>query len=186
MRGVRPALLLAALLAVPAAVAQGPGAAAGGSAPAASATTQRVTCTCSADPAYRVCSVEREGLRRPRRHFAVDAETYVGWRAYRTFCRVCHAEDSHGAGSAPDLVAAMRRLDRERFARIVADGRNGMPAWAGNPLVRHEYDALWTFLRARADGALAFVPGQRLRLLREAPGECDTAAGAPRAGADAG
>lgn len=80
-----------------------------------------------------------------------------GWAALRAMdCARCHGRHYDG-WSAPDLIAAVREGSRERFDRFVLDGeiQRGMPGYASQALVRKELDAIYAYLRARADGAIA-------------------------------
>lgn len=97
----------------------------------------------------------------------VDRDTYVGWRTYHGFCHVCHAQDAVGSTFAPSLLARMRQSDmtRELFIDRLDNGFTGqvgvMPPWKDNPNVRKYYNELYSYLMARADGALK--PGRPQR-----------------------
>lgn len=97
----------------------------------------------------------------------VDKDTYIGWRTYHGFCHVCHAQDAVGSTFAPSLVERMREPDmtRELFVDRMDNGFTGqvgvMPAWKENPNVSKRYVELYTYLMARADGALP--PGRPKR-----------------------
>ena len=96
----------------------------------------------------------------------VDRNTYVGWRTFHAVCHTCHAQDAVGSTFAPDLLARMRTIDKAEFLMSVDQGFTGqvgvMPAWGSNPNVNKYYEELWSYLRARADGALP--PGRPKRL----------------------
>ena len=80
-----------------------------------------------------------------------------GWSALRAMdCARCHGRDFDGS-SGPDLVAAVRDGSRERFDRIVLEGeiQRGMPGYRSQALVVIEIDAIYAYLRARADGLTA-------------------------------
>ena len=97
----------------------------------------------------------------------VDRGTYIGWRTYYCFCPVCHAQDAVGSTFAPSLLARMRESDmtRELFIDRLDNGFTGqvgvMPPWKENPNVRKRYNELYSYLMARADGALK--PGRPQR-----------------------
>lgn len=97
---------------------------------------------------------------------SVDRDTYVGWRTFHAVCHTCHAQDAVGSTFAPDLLARMREIDKDRFLMVLDQGFEGqmgvMPAWGLNPNVNKYYEQLWSYLRARADGAL--LPGRPKRL----------------------
>ena len=96
----------------------------------------------------------------------VDRNTYVGWRTFHSVCHTCHAQDAVGSTFAPDLLARMRTIDKAQFLIALDQGFTGqvgvMPAWGSNPNVNKYYEELWSYLRARADGALP--PGRPKRL----------------------
>jgi mono/diheme cytochrome c family protein len=77
-----------------------------------------------------------------------------GWATLRAFdCARCHGRDLRG-WSAPDLVAAVREGPRERFDRYVLGGDvlRGMPGYRSQAAVVAELDAIYAYLRARAEG----------------------------------
>lgn len=96
----------------------------------------------------------------------VDRKTYVGWRTYHSFCYQCHAQDAVGSSFAPSLVDRLKTIPKERFYNSVMNGFKGqigvMPAWKDNPNVSSRIDELYTYLKARSDGALAQGRPERL------------------------
>jgi len=88
----------------------------------------------------------------------VDKTTYVGWRTYHAVCHVCHAQDAVGSTFAPSLVDRLEGMSKERFMEVVLDGYTGqigvMPGWKQDPNVLPKVEHLWSFLKARSDGAL--------------------------------
>jgi mono/diheme cytochrome c family protein len=85
------------------------------------------------------------------------SEVRRGWSALRSFdCARCHGRD-YGGWSAPDLVAAVRDGSRERFTHSVLEGEivRGMPGYKAQAGVVAELDAIYAYLRARADGVIA-------------------------------
>ena len=97
----------------------------------------------------------------------VDRDTYVGWRTYHAFCHVCHAQDAVGSTFAPNLLDRMREADmtRELFVDRLDNGFTGqvgvMPPWKNDPNVNKRYGELYSYLVARAEGALP--PGRPKR-----------------------
>jgi cytochrome c55X len=89
-----------------------------------------------------------------------------GWTALRTMdCARCHGR-SYDGWAAPSLVASVRDGSRERFERIVRDGDppRGMPAYGNAPVVIDNLDAIYQYLKARADNAIGAdfpAPGPR-------------------------
>ncbi|HEX7082439.1 MAG TPA: cytochrome c [Gammaproteobacteria bacterium] len=96
----------------------------------------------------------------------VDRNTYVGWRTFHSVCHTCHAQDAVGSSFAPNLLERMRVIDKAEFLKALDQGFTGqvgvMPAWGANPNVNKYYEELWSYLRARADGALP--PGRPKRM----------------------
>ncbi|MGI9285632.1 MAG: c-type cytochrome [Pseudomonadales bacterium] len=96
----------------------------------------------------------------------VDKSTYVGWRTYHAVCHVCHAQDAVGSSFAPNLLDRLQGVTKERFMDVVLNGFTGqigvMPGWKADPNVLPRVDDLWSFLKARSDGALG--PGKPKKL----------------------
>ena len=96
----------------------------------------------------------------------VDKSTYVGWRTYHGVCHVCHAQDAVGSSFAPNLLDRLQGVNKERFTDVVLNGFTGqigvMPGWKDDPNVLPRVDDLWSFLKARSDGALG--PGKPKKL----------------------
>jgi methanol metabolism-related c-type cytochrome len=92
----------------------------------------------------------------------VDWYTYIGFLRYGANCLQCHGEDGLGSSYAPNLVDALKSLDYTQFMTIVAGGKKDvnassdlvMPALGTNKNVMCNIDAIYTYLRARSDGAL--------------------------------
>jgi methanol metabolism-related c-type cytochrome len=92
----------------------------------------------------------------------VDWYTYIGYQQYGANCLQCHGPDALGSSYAPSLVDAMKSLDYNAFLAIVAGGKRAvsasqdlvMPALGTNKNVMCNIDAIYVYLRARADGAL--------------------------------
>jgi hypothetical protein len=79
-----------------------------------------------------------------------------GWTTLRTFdCARCHGADYDGL-AAPSLVAYVRVASRESFDRVVLEGviPRGMPGYASYPAMVENLDAVYRYLKARADGVL--------------------------------
>ena len=92
----------------------------------------------------------------------VDWYTYIGYQQYGANCLQCHGPDALGSSYAPSLVDALKSLDYNAFITIVAGGKRDvsasqdlvMPALGTNKNVMCNIDAIYVYLRARADGAL--------------------------------
>jgi mono/diheme cytochrome c family protein len=90
----------------------------------------------------------------------VDQLTYDGWRTFKVECQQCHGGGAMGSTFAPNLLVRMNEagVDYGRFLSVVDHGYTGqmgvMPALAKNPRVQKNKDALYAYLKARADGRL--------------------------------
>jgi methanol metabolism-related c-type cytochrome len=92
----------------------------------------------------------------------VDWATYSGFRRYHAECHVCHGPDAEGSTYAPALKDSLTRLSYPEFYGIVVGGRQTlgggqekvMPAFGDNKNVMCYIDDIYTYLRARADGAI--------------------------------
>lgn len=94
----------------------------------------------------------------------LDAETYQGFKLYRNWCARCHG--TYGQGLAgPNLADSLNKITYEEFMKTVAEGKTGqigmMPSWRSNPSVMQGRDKIYSYLKARADGAIGQVkPGK--------------------------
>ena len=89
------------------------------------------------------------------------------WRGYKKFmanCMQCHGPDGLGSSFAPNLTDQLTQLSYYDFAGIVVSGQKNkwnpsgnsvMPAWGDDPNVMCSLDAIYIYLRARADGVAA-------------------------------
>jgi methanol metabolism-related c-type cytochrome len=92
----------------------------------------------------------------------VDWYTYVGFTRYSSECLRCHGPDGMGSTYAPALMESMKHLSYTDFYAVVASGKQNvsasqelvMPANGENKNVMCFIDAIYTYLRARADGAV--------------------------------
>jgi methanol metabolism-related c-type cytochrome len=92
----------------------------------------------------------------------VDWYTYIGYQQYGANCLQCHGPDALGSSYAPSLVDALQSMDYNSFIATVASGKKDvsasqdlvMPALGTNKNVMCNIDAIYVYLRARADGAL--------------------------------
>jgi mono/diheme cytochrome c family protein len=86
----------------------------------------------------------------------VDERTYDGYRRYHAGCNHCHGPDGMGSSFAPSLINHLPEI--EAFRRIVREGQSSgaavMKGFASDPNVAPYVDDIYTYLQARADGAL--------------------------------
>ena len=100
----------------------------------------------------------------------VDPKTYNGYRRYHSVCHTCHGPDGLGSSFAPSLVDSLKRISSDEFEGIVAGGRQGndggnvrvMPAFASDPNVMDYILDIYSYLKARSDGALGRGRPERL------------------------
>lgn len=92
----------------------------------------------------------------------VNWPTFSGYRRYHSECHVCHGPAGLGSSFAPNLLESMKRLSYEQYLEVVVNGRvnvdtsaqNVMPGFATNLNVMCFVDDIYTYLIARADGAI--------------------------------
>jgi methanol metabolism-related c-type cytochrome len=92
----------------------------------------------------------------------VDWYTYAGFIRYSSECLRCHGPDGLGSTYAPPLAESMKRLSYTDFYAVVAGGKQAvssaqglvMPAQGDNKNVMCYIDAIYVYLRARADDAI--------------------------------
>jgi mono/diheme cytochrome c family protein len=92
----------------------------------------------------------------------VDKHTFNGWRRYTESCMRCHGPDGAGSSYGPDLVESTKHMTQDEFNEVVVNGRtnvnaaneNVMPPFGEVEDVVNYLDAIWTYLKARADGVL--------------------------------
>ncbi len=101
----------------------------------------------SGEPTYRI---SEDGT--------IDWATYEGFKRYHSECHVCHGPNGLGSTFAPALADSLKTMTYDQFKEVVSSGRTFsdrvMPAFASNPNVMCYVDDLYTYLKARADGAL--------------------------------
>ena len=91
-----------------------------------------------------------------------DWYTYSGFMRYSAECLRCHGPDAMGSTYAPALKDSLKTLSYNDFLATVAGGRknfeNGqdkvMPELGLNKNVMCYIDDIYTYLKARSDGAL--------------------------------
>lgn len=127
---------------------------------------------CLADPSGDPAPVKHESARyydkagnptfKVQADGTVDWATYSGFRRYHSECHVCHGPDAEGSTYAPALKDSLKRLSYAEVYGIVVGGKQDlgagqekvMPAFANNKNVMCYLDDIYTYLRARSDGAI--------------------------------
>jgi methanol metabolism-related c-type cytochrome len=92
----------------------------------------------------------------------VDFYSYIGFVRYSANCMHCHGPDGLGSTYAPSLVNSLKTLNYSDVMTIVASGKKEvneskqlvMPALGEDKNVMCFIDAIYTYLRARSDGAI--------------------------------
>ena len=92
----------------------------------------------------------------------VDKKTFNGWRRYTQSCLRCHGPDGAGSSYGPDLLESIKRTTQDEFDEVVVNGRTNvnvantsvMPPFGEVEDVVTYLDDIWTYLKARADGAV--------------------------------
>jgi mono/diheme cytochrome c family protein len=90
----------------------------------------------------------------------VNAREYEGWRQYSVHCARCHGQDVLGNPVAANLLQSVREggpmAGHDAFVAVVRAGRadRGMPAFGG-VLSEEQSDAIYAYVKGRADGKIA-------------------------------
>lgn len=92
----------------------------------------------------------------------VDWYTSIGYLQYSANCLRCHGPDGLGSSYAPNLTDSLKTLGYSDVVGTVAGGKRDvnsaedlvMPALGTDKNVMCHIDAIYTYLRARSDGAL--------------------------------
>ena len=103
----------------------------------------------------------------PVYHISADGTyDWYAWRGYKKYmanCMQCHGPDGLGSSFAPNLTDQLTNLSYYDFAGIVVSGQKNkwnpsgnsvMPAWGEDPNVMCSLDAIYIYLRGRADGVI--------------------------------
>jgi mono/diheme cytochrome c family protein len=81
-------------------------------------------------------------------HALAQDDASIGEEVYEQHCQTCHGEKLRSAGAIPDL-RELRESDREKFEKMVMEGRGQMPAWQGI-VSPEELGQIWAYVRSRA------------------------------------
>jgi methanol metabolism-related c-type cytochrome len=100
----------------------------------------------------------------------VDLGTYNGYRRYHSSCHVCHGPDALGSSYAPALIDSLPQIGYEGYLEAVIYGvqnvnqaqQSVMPAFGEVPDVANYVDDIYSYLKARADGAIGRGRPERL------------------------
>ncbi|MEF2552090.1 c-type cytochrome [Aurantimonas sp. A2-1-M11] len=110
----------------------------------------------------------------------VDWYTWRGYKKYMANCMQCHGPDGMGSSFAPNLAESLETLTYYDYAGIVVGGQQNkwsssgnsiMPAWGEDPNVMCSMDAIYIYLRARADGVVGRGEPKRIANNKEAQEE---------------
>jgi mono/diheme cytochrome c family protein len=88
------------------------------------------------------------GLMAAATNAAAQDQAAIGEEVYEQHCQSCHGEKLRSAGAIPDL-RELGANEREKFNKMVMEGRGQMPAWEGI-VSPQELDQLWAYVRSRA------------------------------------
>jgi methanol metabolism-related c-type cytochrome len=92
----------------------------------------------------------------------VDYYTFAGYIRYTANCMPCHGPDGLGSSYGPALATSLKRLSYADVMATVASGKRDvnqaqtllMPTFGDNKNVMCYIDAIYVYLRARADDAI--------------------------------
>jgi methanol metabolism-related c-type cytochrome len=93
---------------------------------------------------------------------SVDWSTYIGFTRYSAECLRCHGPDGLGSTYAPALIDSLKTMSYMDFYATVAGGKKAvsasqelvMPAQGENKNVMCFISDIYTYLRARSEGAV--------------------------------
>lgn len=109
-------------------------------------------------PAYAVeCP---EGTTDAGQCTGLNDATYLGWRTYKIECQQCHGGGGMGSTFAPNLMDRINKqgVDYGRFLYFMEHGYQGkmgvMPSMKQNARVQKATAEIYTYLKARAEGAI--------------------------------
>jgi mono/diheme cytochrome c family protein len=88
-----------------------------------------------------------------------------GFRAWRAAaCDRCHGASQQGL-VGPSLLESMKTINKETFAKVMAEGRleKGMPSFNTSPAVMQHTDGLYAYLKGRANGDITRVKVEELK-----------------------
>lgn len=96
----------------------------------------------------------------------LDAESYNGFKLFRNWCARCHG--TYGQGMVgPNLADSLNVISKDEFFNTVEQGKTGtigsMPGWSSNPQVMKGREQLYSYLKARADGAIGEVKPKKAK-----------------------
>lgn len=100
----------------------------------------------------------------------VTEQVYTGWKYFQVYCSRCHGDDALGTMAAPDLTYSLSDeggVTADSFKVVVRQGSSSPTApdrkmrGFEDLLDQALIDALYLYVRARADGSLA--PGRPRR-----------------------
>ena len=100
----------------------------------------------------------------------VDFGTYNGYRRYHSHCHVCHGPDGMGSSYAPALIESLPDIGYEGYLEAVVYGienvnqtqQSVMPAFGEVEDVINYLEDIYSYLKARADGAVGRGRPERL------------------------
>jgi mono/diheme cytochrome c family protein len=92
----------------------------------------------------------------------VDIGTYKGFLYYGDLCMRCHGPAGLGSSYAPNLTQSLKTMTKEQMESTVINGRKDvntmnqkvMPAFGLNQDAVENLDNIYSYLKARSDGAL--------------------------------
>jgi mono/diheme cytochrome c family protein len=106
----------------------------------------------------------------------LDEATWIGMKIYqRGRCETCHGPDAAGGAAFPNLLEALKRVDKATLIDIVKNGKGSMPPMLENVMnikmikkrgVTEEQamDSLYAYLKGRSDGA---IPAGSLKKIKK-------------------
>lgn len=96
----------------------------------------------------------------------LDADSYKGFKLFRNWCARCHG--TYGQGMVgPNLADSLKVITKEEFFNTVENGKSGtigsMPSWKANAKVMADREKIYSYLKARSDGAIGVVKPKKAK-----------------------
>lgn len=96
----------------------------------------------------------------------LDADSYKGFKLFRNWCARCHG--TYGQGMVgPNLADSLKLISKDEFFATVENGKAGtigmMPPWKANKKVMADREKIYSYLKARSDGAIGQVKPKKTK-----------------------
>ena len=106
----------------------------------------------------------------------LDETTWIGMKIYqRGRCETCHGPDAAGGAAFPNLLEALKTIDKAKLTEIVKNGQGSMPPMLPSVMnikmikkkgitEEQAMDSLYAYLKGRSDGV---IPAGSLKKIKK-------------------